>query len=163
MREQASIKVGPLSLSLVLALGLSLFPDLDSILGILMGDLERYHNNLTHSLILGVVVASGVSGVVWLKQRSGFSAWFMISLLCYEMHVLMDFFTSGRGVMLLWPFSSNRYSSTVSLFYGVQWSEGWVSPQHLLTLVTEMGFILFVFVMAYLLSIIRRSLKEYSD
>ncbi len=163
LNGQATRKVGPLPLVLAAAVGLSLIPDLDSVFGIFVSDLERFHNNLTHSLILGAIVALGISGVVWLKQRSGFMAWFMTSLLCYELHVVMDSFTTGRGVMYLWPFSSTRYSSPISLFYGVQWSQGWISPRHLWTIMTELGFVLLVGVMVFFLSRIRQSQKGSGD
>ena len=97
-----------------------------------------------NSLVLGLVVALGVGSVIWLIQRSGFVFWFIIVLVCYEAHVMMDYFTIGRGVMALWPFSSIRYQSPVKLFYGLRWSDGWISVRHLWTLITEMGFVVFV-------------------
>jgi len=143
--QQDSRPVGPLPRLLLVAMGLSLLPDLDSVLGILMGDFGRFHNNVMHSLIFGLVVALGISGVMWLRQRSGSVRWFIIALLCYELHVIMDYFTvGGRGVMLLWPFSPARYESSVKLFYGVRWSDGLISTRHLWTLVTELGFVVFV-------------------
>ncbi len=65
----------------------------------------------------------------------------------------MDAFTIGRGVMILWPFSIDRYASPVSLFYGVHWSDGWVSVRHLWTMVTELALLaaagLFIHLGAY--------------
>jgi membrane-bound metal-dependent hydrolase YbcI (DUF457 family) len=154
---QASRKIGPLSLSLAVALGLSLIPDLDSVFGIVVGDLRQYHNNLTHNLILGFIVALSIGGMAWLKQRSGFVSWFTLSLLCYDMHVIMDYFTIGRGVMLFWPFSSSRYSSPVTLFYGVRWSEGWISFRHLWTIGTELIFVVVILILVHRLSVSKRS------
>lgn len=157
LEGQVSRKVGPWTLSLTVVVGLSLIPDLDSVFGILVGDLRQYHNNLTHSLILGFVVALSIGGVAWLKQRSGFVTWFLLSLLCYDMHVIMDYFTLGRGVMLFWPFSSSRYSSPVTLFYGVRWSDGWISLRHLWTLGTELVFIVVIMILVHGISIAKRS------
>ncbi len=131
-------------LFLAVTIGLSLLPDLDALIGLLMGDFWRFHNQATHSLIIGLIIALGIGAVIWLRRRSGFLCWFIIALLCYELHVIMDFFTIGRGVMLLWPFSSDRYESPMTLFYGLHWSQGWVSVMHLWTLVTELGFVVLV-------------------
>jgi hypothetical protein len=49
----------------------------------------------------------------------------------------MDYFTWSRGVMAFWPLMPDRFSAPVVLFYGFHWSQGWVSPRHLWTLLTE--------------------------
>ncbi len=154
---QASRKIGPLPLSLAVAVGISLIPDLDSVFGILFGNLRQYHNNLTHSLILGFLVAMSIGGMAWSIRRSDFLTWFTLSLLSYGMHVIMDYFTLSRGVMLFWPFSSSRYSSPVILFYGVRWSEGWISLRHLWTIGTELVFIVVILILVHRLSISKRS------
>lgn len=126
-------------------LGLSLLPDLDVIPGILLRQIDYFHNNLSHSLFFGLIVAFSVGCLVWLMQKTGFAYWFLLTLLCYETHVMMDFFTVGRGVMILWPFSFERYEPALMLFYGLRRSEGLISIHHLWTLVTESGFALLVY------------------
>jgi inner membrane protein len=119
------------------ALGLSLLPDLDSVLGILLGDFGRYHNSQSHSLILGAVVAV-LAGLI--AAAAGLRRpvlWFGLTLACYELHIVLDYFTWGRGVMAWWPLTPERFSSPVRLFYGLHWSEGFVSVRHLVTLATE--------------------------
>lgn len=143
-RQECSRHIGPVPPLLMATVGLSLLPDMDVVVGILMGDLGRFHNNVMNSLIVGLVVALGIGAVGWFRQSSGFGKWFIIALLCYETHVMMDFFTIGRGVMILWPFSSARYEPAVKLFYGLHWSDGWISVRHLWTLLTELGYVLFV-------------------
>lgn len=133
--------VGPLPRLMLASVALSMLPDVDAIVGVLAGDLSKYHNNLTNSMVFGLLVAVGLGAVVWLRQRSGFGRWFATALICYELHVLMDFFTRGRGVMLAWPFLSDRFESPVNLFYGVRWSHGLASPSHLVTLSTELGLV----------------------
>ena len=138
---EASRHVGPLPQLLVAAVGLSVLPDVDSVIGLLMGDLGRYHNNLMNSFGFGLMVALGAGTAVWLKRRSGFKRWFVLALVCYELHVLMDFLTLGRGVMLAWPLSHQRFESSVKLFYGLHWSDGLLTPKHAVTLVTEIGVV----------------------
>jgi membrane-bound metal-dependent hydrolase YbcI (DUF457 family) len=128
-------------LRLPVAVGLSLLPDSDSIVGFLSGDFGRYHNNASHSLVVGAIVALSVGGVARWRFGAGFRRWFLLALLCYDLHIIMDSFTISRGVMGLWPFSEARYLAPVSLFYGLHWSEGWFSIKHLWTLITELGFV----------------------
>lgn len=127
--------------ALLATIGLSLLPDLDAIPGILSGDFAAYHNNSTHSLAMALPAALAVGGLVWLRGRAGFTFWFTTALVCYQLHVIMDYFTLGRGVMLLWPFSGERYSSPILLFAGVAWSDGLVSSRHLWTLLGELVFV----------------------
>jgi inner membrane protein len=120
------------------ALVLSLLPDFDAIPGLLAGDLGRYHNNLSHSLWAGVVVALAVACLLAAWRLEPLVFWFGLALACYSLHIVLDYFTQGRGVMALWPLSSDRFSSPVPLFYGLHWSEGLVSHRHLWTLLTEL-------------------------
>lgn len=126
--------------SLAALVGLSLLPDLDVIPGVLLGDLNRFHNNLTHSVVAGIVAALAIGSILWLKNRIGFARWFSLALLTYQLHVVMDFFTRGRGVMLFWPFSVERYEPAVKLFYGLQRSNGWLTIDHVWMLLNELTF-----------------------
>jgi membrane-bound metal-dependent hydrolase YbcI (DUF457 family) len=141
-----------LSFLLVVTSISSLFPDFDSLIGILIGDMARYHNNGTHSLVVGFLLALAIGAAVWSKTRVNFLEWFLIIFLSYNMHVISDFFTyDSRGVMLFWPLSTERYASPINLFYGVRWGDGWISVRHLWTLATESLFALGVFFLLRLL------------
>jgi membrane-bound metal-dependent hydrolase YbcI (DUF457 family) len=122
-----------------------MLPDVDAIIGILAGDIGQFHNNGTHSLVFGLASATFIASVIWLKLRSGFLYWFSVSLISIASHILMDYFTlGGRGVMLLWPITVNRFDSPFKLFYGVRWSDGLLSIEHLWTVLTEIGFVLLI-------------------
>jgi membrane-bound metal-dependent hydrolase YbcI (DUF457 family) len=123
---------------------LALLPDLDSVLGLLTGNFGKYHHNLSHSVFVGVAVALIVGGLAAIAGRGGFRYWFFIALGCYESHIVLDYFTWGRGVMALWPMVSDRFSSAIPLFYGVHWSDGLVTSSHLLTIVSEAPLALIV-------------------
>jgi inner membrane protein len=148
-------------LALIIAIGVSLVPDIDSVAGILMGDFGKYHNNATHSLLVGVLVAFVLAIFIRLIMKSGFWLWFAAGFVGYSLHVVMDYFTfGGRGVMLLWPISSTRYEAPVKLFYGVRWSEGLLNPVHINTLITEL---LFVLIITMVFLIIDRKSTSTSD
>jgi inner membrane protein len=122
---------------LVGALAFSMLPDLDAVLGILVGDLGRFHNQGLHSLLVGCLIAIVVGIVARVSGRRDALAWSLLALAGFSAHVMMDFFTRGRGVMLFWPLTDERFLSPFSLFYGLRWSHGLVSASHLWTIFTE--------------------------
>jgi membrane-bound metal-dependent hydrolase YbcI (DUF457 family) len=131
-------------LQLIFVAGLSMLPDLDVIPAIIFRDMEKYHNNFSHSLFFAIPVALIMAGVLRRVYRSNFWVWFIICLISYDAHVIMDALTAERGVMLFWPLTEARYASPIKLFYGLQWGLGWFSPWHLWTIFTETVFSLVV-------------------
>ncbi len=95
---------------------------------------------MVNSLFVGLCVSLLIASLIWLRWRAGFRFWLVLSLLCYELHVLADYLTWGRGVMLFWPFTPERFAPPVYLFYGLHWSDGLFSVRHLWTVLTELGF-----------------------
>jgi membrane-bound metal-dependent hydrolase YbcI (DUF457 family) len=119
-------------------IGLSMLPDLDALVGIALGNFGRYHNNFAGSPLFGVMVAL-VAAILWRAiGRGSAREAALLTLVCYQLHVWMDFFTVSRGVMLLWPFTDARFHPPVHLFYGVRWSDGLISARHLITVGTEL-------------------------
>lgn len=154
LRMERSLK------ALAATVGLSLLPDLDAIPGVIFGDLDRFHNHLTHSVLAGVAVALAVGAILWLKHRSGFARGFSLVLIAYQLHLVMDFFTRGRGVMLLWPFSEERYAPPIKLFYGLQRSNGWLTIDHVWMLFNELTFAGMVLLILYLFPKVNGYLKN---
>ncbi len=116
----------------------SMAPDLDSVAGFLANDMGKYHNQFTHSLFFAVLFCLALAWPV----RKLIPAWswktaFLVPLLCYALHSLLDWATRGRGVLLFWPFFRERLLSPVILFYGVRWSDGLLSWRHGITLGSE--------------------------
>ena len=103
--------------------------------------MQAYHNNISHSLFVGIPIALLVAGIFQRAYRSSFWLWFVICLLSYDLHILMDALTAERGVILFWPLSESRYASPIKLFYGLQWGLGWFSFWHLWTIFTESIFV----------------------
>lgn len=140
-KKNKSVEKQPkLNKELVLAaILLSLLPDFDSIIGIILRDFGRYHNNFSHSIAFGVI-ASLVIGLVVRAFKGQFRYGFSLSLVFYLIHILMDFFTWGRGIMLFWPLTEHRFSPGFFLFYGFHWSDGLLSYKHLITFLNELVF-----------------------
>jgi hypothetical protein len=120
---------------------LSLLPDFDAGIGILFGDFGRYHNNISHSLAFGLSVSCLIGIIVKVIIKGRFWVGFMTTLSCYTLHIVMDFITYGRGIMLFWPFTSQRFQSDMLFFYGLHWSDGFLSVNHIITLANEILFI----------------------
>lgn len=131
---------------LVLLASLSLLPDLDFLIGLILGDIERYHNNFSHSLLCGFLIAIILSIMVKWLDKSNFMNVFIISVITYDLHAIMDMFTGDRGVMLFWPLVQTRFSSPVKLFFGVQWGKGLFSILHVWTILSEIGFFLLIYI-----------------
>ena len=129
---------------LVFALIFSMLPDLDSVAAVLLNDFGRFHNQGSHSLLVGLAVALATAGLAALLRAGSLRVWFVVALVAYELHVILDFLTVGRGVMLFWPLTDSRYLSPLLLFYGLHWSDGLFSVNHVITLVTEVALILLV-------------------
>lgn len=116
---------------------LTMLPDLPTILGLFTGDLSTFHNRGEHSLFMGLMVSAVFAPIAGRLTRLSWKTWFSLSILCYGLHVLMDYLTVGRGVMLLWPLTDQRFGSPLKLFYGLHWSEGFWSWRHGWTLLSE--------------------------
>lgn len=118
-------------------------PDIDAVAGILLNNMASYHNQITHSPCFGFLVCMAFLPLTR-KILPGWSNGGALALTgsCYGLHILLDWMTHGRGVMLLWPFSSVRCHAPVVLFHGLRWSEGIFSSSHVDMLVNEMTVIL---------------------
>lgn len=133
---------------LIAAVGFSQLPDIDSIAGIIFGDFGRFHNNLSHSFLVGFVVSTLFAFVIWLIKRKEFWKWFTVSILGYSLHILMDYFTfGGRGIMLFWPLSQERFEAPLKLFFGVRWSESIYNPIHFITIFSELVSLILVMIL----------------
>ncbi|MEJ5364729.1 MAG: metal-dependent hydrolase [Desulfosoma sp.] len=141
-QPSAAARGGRPSPLLMLTVGMSLFPDVDVLAGIAAGDIQAFHNAAMSSLaaaLIASLLAAAAFRVIY-REKPLFA--FAVAFLCYGVHLLMDFFTSGRGVMLLWPFFSDRFVSPVKLFYGLHYSDGLLSARHLWTALSELLFVL---------------------
>ncbi len=119
------------------ALGAAVVMDADALLGILHGNLAGYHNQQSHSLVAAIAIGVGAGLLGRALTGSGLCRWLSLGLAGAFSHVLIDFLTIGRGVLLFWPITDARFTSPLPLFYGLRWSEGIVSTSHLIMLANE--------------------------
>jgi membrane-bound metal-dependent hydrolase YbcI (DUF457 family) len=125
-------------------------PDLDAILGIINSDMATYHNNLTHSFFFGFMTcAVATPFVMWFMKETSFPKIFWLSYGCYAGHLIMDWMTYGRGLMLFWPVTDARFISPWIPFIGVRWSEGLWTRDHLHTIANELIIIGFCVLLVY--------------
>ena len=121
----------------------SLLPDVDAAAGLLASvspeTLSLVHNQGTHSLLFCALATPLLSLLArpFLRPLRYRTVLALVAALLAS-HLLLDFFTWGRGLMLLWPFSDARFASPVPLFYGVRYALGLRTPAHLVTLATEL-------------------------
>lgn len=110
---------------------LSLLPDLDVIAAMTMGGLEKFHNNLSHSLAVCILASIILAPLLNLGTKLPLKTGFLLAATCCLSHILIDLCTHGRGLMLFWPLTETRYHAPVILFTGVPWSSSLTSPLYL--------------------------------
>ncbi|MFO7679875.1 MAG: metal-dependent hydrolase [Chloroflexota bacterium] len=141
--------VEPVPGTLLVTAVFSTLPDVDSVVGLLAQDFGRFHNNATHSLIVGLGVSLLFAALMRWRRGQGFRYWFTVAAASYSLHILMDAATVSRGVMALWPLSDTRFLAPVTIFYGLHWSDGWISARHLWTLLTELLFAVLILILLH--------------
>jgi inner membrane protein len=137
---------GPLPILLAITVVFAMLPDFDALLGLIAGDIGRFHNHGTHSLVIGLVISVLAAVILRVWKKYSFFPWFLVLLISYESHVILDYFTwGGRGVMLFWPLSPERFMPPFTIFHGVRWSEGVYTTEHLWTVASELLIVLLIF------------------
>lgn len=119
----------------------ALLPDIDTLPGFATGNLGKYHNQATHSLIAAPVAAI----LAWVLFRlAGFARVRAVTLLVfasYLIHLALDYVTHGRGLKLFWPWLDERFMSPVLIFFGLKWSDGLISSRHWITAFNEISVV----------------------
>ena len=97
-------------------------PDLDLLIGWVLGDINGYHHLGSHSVVAALLYGLLVYMVVRVMTRDSGQAngWAVSGTLMYASHVLLDYLAADSsppfGLQLLWPFSNEFYISPVSVF-----------------------------------------------
>lgn len=95
-------------------------PDLDYFWGIFRGNVNYYHQTVTHTLVWIGVTALAIWTYAWLREHRG--SWLSLGLLLALLgsHLLADWLTVDCsppiGLMLAWPFSDHLYHAAFAFF-----------------------------------------------
>ena len=132
-------------------------PDLDFLTVLLLGESDVIgHGAFGHSFLVGAIFACFFAVACRLLVKLDLVRLWVIGCACYWAHLLMDVATRGSGVMLLWPFSYERFALPIPLFYGAHHSHPLAWKLHLITLANDLGFAAVVGIAAWLLTRGRR-------
>lgn len=91
-------------------------PDLDFIPGIFLGDANRFHHGISHTLGFSLLFALIMYMMPRFRTKKDFAIFFSL----YFSHIVIDFLSADSsspfGVMLFWPFRQKYFISSFSLF-----------------------------------------------
>lgn len=98
------------------------FADLDFLPGLLVGDINRFHRSITHSLLAALIFGLTVALIARLLMAPAVRAGLLAAGL-YVSHLLLDFLSGNpseaSGQPLLWPFLNSDVMSPWSPLAGV--------------------------------------------
>lgn len=126
-------------------------PDLDFVPGILVGTPALFHQGVSHSL--GVALVVSFAGAAALRPPGvSFARTFSLSFVSYLSHLALDVFGPDSrppyGQPLLWPLTGEHFISPLQIFWGVrhaastsastlEWIAGVIAPANLGALALE--------------------------
>ena len=97
--------------------------DFDFLPGLLIGDVNRYHQFASHSILAALLFGGLVILATW-RHASKPVALGVLSSIIYATHLVIDCFTMDirppHGIPLLWPVSQEHFIMPVTLFGGVK-------------------------------------------
>ena len=108
--------------SLLVSVILANLADIDFLPGLFLGNPNRFHHGVTHSLGATLVTALDF-GFYFYAKRNQFGTPFVFSGLLYLSHVVLDFLTvdtsSSQGVPIFWPLNAKYYLLLISVVSSV--------------------------------------------
>ena len=88
--------------------------DFDFILGLVIGDPNRYHRGMSHSFGFGILVGVGLGALMSLLKENSFLNNSIRMFAACSSHLVLDFLWRDRtfpfGVMLFWPIVQEYFS-----------------------------------------------------
>lgn len=100
----------------------ALAADLDFVPGLLIGEANRYHHGITHSMGASVLAALFFSILFRIDNDFGKRTFIFLSL--FLSHIFLDYFSMDTslpyGVPLFWPISERYYLSEIPVFIDIQ-------------------------------------------
>ncbi|MGH7491765.1 MAG: metal-dependent hydrolase [bacterium] len=106
----------------IILIVLANLPDIDFLPGFLAGTPNMYHHHETHSLGFAMLIGICSGAGFWLWRRR-FWPYFALTFAAVSSHLALDLLTQDfagpRGMMLLWPLTSEFYDSPWKFFLAV--------------------------------------------
>ena len=103
---------------------ISSLPDIDLLFGFLVGNVNLYHHQFTHSIMFCILMAPVIGGILALFKISGFwrnTAYVFVLLIS---HLLLDAVTLDTkeplGQPLFWPFSDVFVRAPFTIFLDIR-------------------------------------------
>ena len=98
-------------------------PDLDFLPGLLLGEPNRYHHRITHSVGFAVLVALAFAFVVKFWKRVSFTKHFTLLFGLYSSHLALDYLSLDtsppHGIPVFWPLSTQYFVAPHALFMDI--------------------------------------------
>lgn len=117
--------------------------DLDFIPQLITG--ESYHRGLSHSLIFALGFSGLVSWILSYFWKSSYKQLFIFTTILYSSHLFLDFFSEGRGIKLLLPWTDAFFVAPITIFPGVHYSRGLWDVSYLIPLCFELVYAALLF------------------
>jgi inner membrane protein len=99
-------------------------PDLDFLPGFLIGEPNRFHHGISHSLGFAVLFGILVGLFLHWRRNEGFLRNFLVFFSLYFSHLILDYLADDTsapyGEPLWWPISNEYYISPVLIFTDIQ-------------------------------------------
>lgn len=109
--------------------------DLDFVPQLILGG--NFHRGLSHSLLFTVAFSAIAAFIASSWWKTSYQQLFNCSLVLYGSHLLLDYFSAGRGIKVFLPFIDRFYKSPITLFPGIKYSEGLWHSSHIPALIFE--------------------------
>ena len=96
-------------------------PDFDFLPGFFLGEPNRFHQGISHSLGAALLFGAGVAFLSW--RMRGRIAWRFVLVLfsLYCSHLLFDYLAVDTGlpygIPMWWPLSGEHYLSPIAIFF----------------------------------------------
>lgn len=108
--------------------------DLDFIPQLITGG--SFHRGLSHSLAFAFLfsaIAALIFNRNWFRSLS-------FTLIFYSSHLVLDFFSEGRGIQLFSPFTEKYFRSPLVIFPGIHHSRGLWDYSHITPMAFELVY-----------------------
>jgi membrane-bound metal-dependent hydrolase YbcI (DUF457 family) len=106
---------------------IGILPDMDFLVGFVIGQPGLLHRGVSHTLVAAAVFALVAAAFAHWRWKQRFGPAVVLLGAAYLSHLLLDYFTIDTrppaGAQFLWPFSSAYFMSPVTIFTEI-WIDG---------------------------------------